>query len=462
MRVLKSTDLMIAGSCIRTFSKSGYETLTSGFAAGERESAAGPLEVSKENPRYFADPSGSIVYLTGSHTWMNLTEQFDWPRYLDFLSQRHHNFIRLWSLENPWPRSGPDEALDGKPRFDLNRFEQSYFDRLRERIQSAGRRGIYVSVMLFEGFGMQFAPDGQAWAGHPFNSANNANAVDGDPDGAGRGLAMYTLDVPAVTRVQEAYVRKVIDTVGDLDNVLYEVCNEAGAYSTEWQHHIIRFVKECEATRAKQHPIGMTYQHAGGTNQALFDSPADWISPTGLSGPEQAPEGYNYKRNPPPADASKVILSDTDHLWGASGGNQAWVWKSFCRGLNPIFMDLYLHEGGDSPPAADLDPEWDPVRDSMGYTRRFAERMDLAKARPSEQIASSGYCLAVPGEEYFVYLPEGGSVTVELSAVSGQMQVEWFDPSLGKTHSGQTTDGGGRTGFEAPFSGDAVLYLKRP
>ena len=31
--------------------------------------ATGPLHVSSENPRYFADPSGGIVYLTGSHTW---------------------------------------------------------------------------------------------------------------------------------------------------------------------------------------------------------------------------------------------------------------------------------------------------------------------------------------------------------------------------------------------------------
>ena len=30
-----------------------------------------------------------------------------------------------------------------------------------------------------------------------------------------------------------------MDTVSDLDNVLYEVCNEAGPYSIDWQYHII-------------------------------------------------------------------------------------------------------------------------------------------------------------------------------------------------------------------------------
>ena len=31
----------------------------------------------------------------------------------------------------------------------------------------------------------------------------------------------------AITALQEAYVRKVVDTVNDLDNVLYEISNES-------------------------------------------------------------------------------------------------------------------------------------------------------------------------------------------------------------------------------------------
>lgn len=459
--------------------------LRAGLVPGETGPATGPLWISKENPRYFADASGRIVYLTGAHTWPNLRDMghsdpphpFDWPGYLGFLTERHHNFVRLWTWDLfrhvdesgetiytspfPWPRTGPEKALDGKPKFDLSQFEQSYFDRLRERVQSAGRRGIYVSIMLFEGWGVQFAHE--AWAGHPFNATNNANGVDGDPDHTGKGLAVCTLQVPAVTQVQEAYVRKVIDTVSDLDNVLYEISNEAGPYSTEWQYHMIRFIKQYEASKPatrpagkpKQHPVGMTFQYQGGSNETLFESPADWISPN----PEAA-DGYSYQENPPPADGRKVILSDTDHLWGI-GGSQAWVWKSFCRGMNPLFMDPYLHDTFYTRPVPGLDAKWNPIRDSLGYTRRFAERMALAHAAPSEEIASSRYCLAVPGNEYLVYLPDSGSVTVDLSAASGQMAVEWFDPTRGRTQKADAAAGGGKTTFTAPFSGDAVLYLRR-
>ena len=149
-------------------------------------------------------------------------------------------------------------------------------------MQAAGERGIYVSVMLFEGHGLHASDTPWCWDGHPLNVRNNVNGIDGDPDGDGRGIETQTLQIPAVTAVQEAYVRKVVDTVNDLDNVLYEIVNESGAYSTDWQYHLVRLIHDCEKGKPQQHPVGMTFQWAGrrrGKNQTLFDSPADWVSP---------------------------------------------------------------------------------------------------------------------------------------------------------------------------------------
>ena len=128
---------------------------------------------------------------------------------------------------------------------------------------------------------------------------------------------------------QQAYVRKLIDTVGDLDNVLYEISNESPSSSVQWQYNIINYIKSYEAGRSKQHPVGMTVPWPGGSNSHVFNGPADWVSPNSENG---------FKDNPPTNNGSKVILIDTDHLWGG-GGDIAWVWKSFARGHNPIFMD---------------------------------------------------------------------------------------------------------------------------
>ena len=56
---------------------------------------------------------------------------------------------------------------------------------------------------------------------------NNINGINGDPSNTGNGDTIQTTSEPAaVLAAQQAYVRKVIDTVGDLDNVLYEISNE--------------------------------------------------------------------------------------------------------------------------------------------------------------------------------------------------------------------------------------------
>ena len=187
-------------------------------------------------------------------------EAFDFDAYLDFLQRHGHNFIRLWAWDSvrwdtrsnahlgkpfihnvaplPWARTGPGLALDGKPKFDLTRFEPAYFERLRARATAAGRRGIYLSVMLFEGWGLMHgnrrkgAEDAWAWRGHPFHPENNVNGINGSKEGEPLGGAVHSVAHPEVSALQAAYVRKVVDTVNDLDNVLYEVINEGG--QKEW------------------------------------------------------------------------------------------------------------------------------------------------------------------------------------------------------------------------------------
>ncbi len=109
------------------------------------------------------------------------------------------------------------------------------------------------------------------WRGHPFNPENNINDINGDPDERGDGGDVHTLKHLRITRLQENYVKKVIDTLNDLDNVLLEIANESHADSTAWQHHKIDFIHNYEKSKQKQHPVLMTVQSPQGNNAVLFD-----------------------------------------------------------------------------------------------------------------------------------------------------------------------------------------------
>lgn len=448
--------------------------------------AKGPLRVHPENARYFTDgskgPDGALraVYLTGSHTWNSLVdmgrndppEKFDFEAYLVFLEKNGHNFVRLWAWDStvwdtkangklgkvfvhhcgplPWARTGAGKALDGKAKFDLGKFNDEYFKRLRERVKAAGEREIYVSVMLFEGWGLyhgnrgRAAAEGWAWRSHPFHPENNVNGIV--IEGAEKMRSpVHRLGNTEVNEIQAAYIRKVVDTVNDFDNVLYEVINEGG--EKEWDWWVVRTIKEYEKTKAKQHPVGIT-GHGAERLASMLASPADWISPGRADG---------YAENPPAWEAThgKVSLLDTDHIWGV-GGDAGWVWRSMTRGHNPIFMDPWdgsvLGRPGDK--------QFDRLRKAMGQARKYAERMNLAKMGPANAAASSGYCLSDGKSEFLVYVPKGGAVTVDVTGVKGEMTVEWFDPKADRAVAGKAVAGGAKRELKPPLEGEMVLYLK--
>ncbi|HEX8110858.1 MAG TPA: hypothetical protein VF516_24165 [Kofleriaceae bacterium] len=430
--------------------------------------AKGPLRVDPANPRYFTAGNGA-VYLTGAHTWGNFKDRaavdpppaFDYSAYLDFLVVHHHNFFRLWTWEQPhssdnvllyftpfaWPRvPRTTPASDGKPPFDLDQFDQAYFDRLCTRVLEARDRGIYVSVMLFDGWDLRNGYN--AAGGFPMAKNNNVNGVAATPD------QFLSLSNKDITARQEAYVRKVIDTVNGLDNVLYEIANETADSTAEiaWQYHMVDYVKSYEKTKPKQHPVGMTSTFPG-TDTDLYASNADWISPNA-----QLASG----------DGRKVVLNDTDHSYGwvplqGAGplGQRQWVWQTFCLGGAPVFMDPYLEtwdvRNTPKPPA--LDPQWSTIRDAIGDTAVYANKLDLERAVPSPSLCSTGYCLAQPGHQYLVYQP--GSGTFQLTVTAGTYHLEWYDPLARQASDGGTKSlSPGQQPFTPPgFASDAVLLL---
>lgn len=451
-----------------------------------------PLKALATNPNSFTDGTGKAIYLTGSHTWNNLQDwgtngsiqPLDFTAYVKMLIAHKHNFTLLWATELPsfrglpttassppdfsvsplpWQRTGPGNASDGKLKFDLTKFNQAYFDRLRDRVRQLREVGIYAGVYFFTGeWLLRFRFPGD---GYPLAGSNNVNGID---DGGGTNSG--TMTAPnAITAIQDAYVKKVIDTLNDLPNVLWIVSEEAPRESSWWNSHVIAFTRSYEAGKPLQHPIGYGVLEDN-KDATIINSNADWIAPAARISPTTSC-GSGHPR-------CKVNINDSDHsyfgMWNDSPqANRNYFWINFTNGNQTLFMDPYVvyypREKRNLCPApvngigSGPDARWNNVRDTMGYIRGYADRMDLAAMTPQAKLSSTGHALASANSanpEFLVYAPRGGSFTVNLSNNTGRFAVEWMNAATGAKCAGADENGGATRRFTPPFAGDAVLYLR--
>jgi hypothetical protein len=458
------------------------------------DSITAPLKVLPQNPNYFTDGSGKAVYLTGSHTWNTLQDwgtndsirPLDFNDFIEFLLLHHHNFTLLWTTELPvfrnlpttkdsppdfnvtpfpWERTGPGLASDGKPKFDLTKFNQAYFDRLRDRVSKLRNAGVYAGVYLFSGeWILRFRFPGD---GYPFTGGNNINGID---DGGAMGSVTMT-SPSEITAVQDDYAEKVINTLNDLPNVLWIVSQEAPYESVWWNKHLISKVKEYESGKKFQHPVGFGWVDHDLKDSIIINSDADWIAPMSRISPEKTIGTGNPSR--------KVNINDSDHsyweIWNETPlQNRNYFWINFTQGNQTLFMDpylLYYPRQNRNLPGSPLhgvgtktDTRWENVRNTMGYIRDFAGRMDLAAMTPQGILSSTGHVLAnrvSPHAELLVYSPSDGSFSVDLRNLKCKFEVQWMNPSDGTLILVRNVKGGGLRTFTPPFRDDAVLYLKQ-
>jgi hypothetical protein len=135
--------------------------------------------------------------------------------------------------------------------------------------------------------------------------------------------------------------------------------------------------------------------------------------------------------------------------WLGTPSAEQWVWKSFARGYNPIYVDPDPLKSGTN----------ESLRDVVGYAHSYSQIVNIGSMSPDDRACSTGDCLVNPGSEYLVYLPAGGNVRVKVATAGKIFSVTWFDTVAGETISGGTVPGGAEISLTAPFAGQAVLHL---
>jgi hypothetical protein len=125
-------------------------------------------------------------------------------------------------------------------------------------------------------------------------------------------------------------------------------------------------------------------------------------------------------------------------------------------------------------PHADLDCEdwrsrdlmWDQTRYALEFFHKYLPFQEM-KSLDDLTDADNDFCFANPGEIYAVYLPEGGSGTIDLRTAEGTLKVQWYNPRTGgdlAIGSVSEIEAGRNSSFGSPAEdspGDWVVLISR-
>ena len=148
-----------------------------------------PLALHPKNPHYFIyQDKPTILITSGEHYGAVLNTGFDYITYLDELASDGLNLTRTFSgsyhepgnafnISNntlaplsekficPWSRSSEPGFKSGGNKFDLEKWDEKYFIRLKSFVNAAQQRGIIVEFTFF----CPFYEDSQ-WLLSPMNA----------------------------------------------------------------------------------------------------------------------------------------------------------------------------------------------------------------------------------------------------------------------------------------------------
>lgn len=400
----------------------------------KRNSTVSPyffMQQSTNRPRFLAGISTIYTFQDNWNVSPNnaLYVRTNFTNYSNYFVAQNFSHTRGWvefadndtgTMYDPVPfvRTGPGNGLDGKSKYNLTYYNDTYFTgRILNRTLDFQSKGITVTVMLFEGYGAQFygVPYGLY---HPFNASNNiqgvgyTGAITGLFDCTNTGYASY---YPYFRMYAEHMIDVLVD--GGARNVIIETINEAGGASNCFQENMTTHLYNYMLNKSVQYPLARSYGFNGGTDAQMYSSfRADMVSPG-----EGGTTNYEYNHT-----AGKIIFRDTDHLGGCYSPPSDDVWLSFARGNNYQYLDQWYISNPSLNTCFST-----TIRNQISDVVNYARKSDLYNLLPVNNTglcSTSPYCLMRNASQYIAVRQSGGTnFTVYLQA--GNYTFEIFNPS---------------------------------
>lgn len=384
-------------------------------------SSHGFVRPNPARPYSFMYDDGTAWLWRGDTSWRGFTSllPYDgrWKEIIDLRSSQ--GYTAMQSIVNSyinglgfWKNEGGTcFAEDGEAK-DYDQLNPGYFHWIDKRIDYALSKGI-VPVILF------------SWAQEYVNFSSDQ---------------------------WEKYLRYLIARFSS-KNVIWVLCGEYNEIPTDYSRPTSEFADWGTLVKKYDpydHPI--TLHPTGRTSSAEFGS-SSWMDVVMQQTPYHARDIQRDRVYSKPVVNAELgyMYPDQDNAASRYG-----LWEIVTTGgyyTNGFFTTYAPDKGGYDPAALPEEQRW------VEFLNKLMDRLPIAEMAPHPEWTSAGQLLAKPGAEYLAYNRSGGAVTIDLSAVSGSLPVEWLDPRAGVSQSAGSVTGGGKQTLTPPFSGDWALHI---
>jgi hypothetical protein len=438
---------------------------------GSFAQAQGVPKLHPSDPHRFTRDGGTTVwYPTGYYgaisSLNNDTSDYNtyYKTLFDTLATNGINYYRTTftmgqpygNAKNPYQRTGPGNAADGRLKFDLTKFDQSYFDHWLEIVTYARSKGVVIQICILDAWHNKAAiteDNSSSGATYVWGMTRdyyyNTNNI--------QGLSVYsgndwTNTANPVYAHQQALIKKLIDTVGHMPNIVFEIANEAFGPSS-WAIALANVLTNYENSKGLATHLVM---------------PRDLRVHEDIVGESSHCDDYNNPSNVPTiihtgfvsgfSQYNSPLISDNDCNSRTISPDlrRQKAWSLLTAGAHISYFHFNIRSLGGTDGLGSADAN-NGMR-YLGYLGKFltSNKVNLVGMRPSDGLVTNGrWAYARSGDEYIVYFRSGGSTTV--SNLPALYTAIWYNPRNNTTQAAPT----GSATFTAPDSNDWVLYIKK-
>lgn len=341
-----------------------------------------PIAVCPGNPHYLFYKGKPLVLITSDHHYGAVIDKdFDYVKYLNYLAGNGMNLTRIYPggmFETPdkylpgnplgprpgrqllpWAKSAqaganPLLAEPGQPsyRYDLNKWNQEYFDRLKDFVGFAKKKDIIVEIPFFNGM------YNDCW---PLMAMNHENNIQNAGQYEDKECGLFTsTDVrnKDVIKYQKAYIKKITSELNEFDNLIYDICDEPSLQGlpggsvlflpdsqvVPWIEEMKEAFLQAEESLPKKHLLGQTVQNL--SPDFSGQSWCEWL-PAEYVKPAEKALNLNYKNNKPliNVESNYYGISLTKNAYGVDAIRLEGWWFMLGGGAGCINLNGEFHRG---------------------------------------------------------------------------------------------------------------------